>query len=162
MRALALVLLVAAAALAGAAASFVHRTTVDVLGVEVPVGMVAALAALAGLTLLARLIGRTRTSVALVGAAFAVPVLVLSQFRPEGDLVIAEDVWGLTLIGGAALVITVGVVVPFLSPVEPSAEVSPADRLPTEGQSTEGQSPEGQRAVESTDEPAALTTPERP
>ena len=75
---------------------------------------------------------------------------------------IAEDVWGLTLIGGAALVITVGVVVPFLSPVEPSAEVSPADRLPTEGQSSEGRSPEGQRAVESTDEPAALTTPERP
>ena len=157
MRALGLVLLVAAAAVAGAAAGFVHRTTVGVLGVEVPVGMVSALAALAGLTVLARVIGRTRTSVALVGAAFAVPVLVLSQFRPEGDLVVAEDVWGLTLIGGAALVITVGVVVPFLSPSAPSADVSPADVLPTDGPP-----PEGQRAVESTDEPAALTTPERP
>lgn len=115
MRALGLVLLVALSAVAGAVAGFVHRTTVDILGVAAPVGMVAALGALTGLTLLARLLGRSRTAVALVGAAFAVPVLVLSQFRPEGDLVIAEDVWGLTLIGGTALVVTVGLVVPFLA-----------------------------------------------
>jgi hypothetical protein len=113
-----MVLLVALAAVAGAVAGFVHRTTVEVVGVTVPVGLVSALAALAGLTLLARLVGGSRTAVLLVGGAWAVPVLMLSQFRGEGDLVIAEDVWGLSLLGGAALVVTVGVVVPFLAPVE--------------------------------------------
>lgn len=123
MRAVGLALLVALGALAGAVSGFVHRTTVGVVGVAVPVGMLAALGALAGLVLLARLVGRSRTAVALVGAAYAVPVLVLSQFRPEGDLVVAEDVWGLSLLGGAALVITVGVVVPFLATAErPVAE----------------------------------------
>lgn len=148
MRAVGLVLLVALAAVAGAVAGFVHRTTVDVLGAAVPVGMLSALAALIGLTLLARLVGRSRTAVALVGAAFAVPVLVLSQFRPEGDLVIAEDVWGLTLLGAAALVITVGVVVPFLPSTERSADVSPADGHPALASTETG--------------PATLTTPQRP
>ncbi|MGA7688974.1 MAG: hypothetical protein WCA29_07060 [Jiangellales bacterium] len=148
MRAVGLVLLVALAAVAGAVAGFVHRATLDVLGVAVPVGMVAALGALTGLALLARLLGRSRTAVALVGAAFAVPVLVLSQFRPEGDLVIAEDVWGLTLIGGTALVVTVGVVVPFVAPAQRStAAASVDDHL----------------VREPADEPApTLSTPERP
>jgi len=56
--------------------------------------------------------GRSRAAVLLVGAGFAIPVLALSQFRPEGDLVVAEDVWGLTLLAGVALVITAGVTVP--------------------------------------------------
>lgn len=112
-RALWLVLLTLAAAVAGAVSGFVHRTSVDVLGLEVPVGLLAALGSLLGLVLMARMIGRSRVTVLVVAAAYAVPVLVLSQFRPEGDLVIAEDVWGLSLLGGVALIVTVGVVVPF-------------------------------------------------
>ena len=74
---------------------------------------VAALGALAGLVATARLVGGRRSTVLLVGAGYGLPLLVLSQFRPEGDLVVAEDVWGLTLLGGAALVVTLGVAVPF-------------------------------------------------
>jgi hypothetical protein len=97
----------------GAVSAFVHRSTVDVAGVSVPIGLVAALGALAGLVATARLVGGRRSTVLLVGAGYGLPLLVLSQFRPEGDLVVAEDVWGLTLLGGAALVVTLGVAVPF-------------------------------------------------
>lgn len=105
--------LTALSAVAGAVSGFVHRSTLEVLGMQVPVGLLAALAALLGLVLLARLVGQSRPAVLLVSAAFALPVLLLSQFRPEGDLVVNEDIWGLTLLGGAALVVTAGVVVPF-------------------------------------------------
>lgn len=105
--------LVLLAVAAGAVSAFVHRSTVGVGGVTIPVGLVAGMGALGGLVATARLLGGRRSTVVLVGAGYALPVLVLSQFRPEGDLVVAEDVWGLTLLGGAALVITVGVVVPF-------------------------------------------------
>lgn len=102
----------AVSAIVGAVSGFVHRTTVDVGGLGVPVGLVAALLAVAGLVLAARVVGGSRGAVLLVAAAFTLPVLALSQFRPEGDLVVAEDVWGLTLLGGSALAITVGVTVP--------------------------------------------------
>lgn len=105
--------LVLGAAVAGALSGFVHRTTIDVAGLTIPIGMIAAIGGLAGLVLLARQVGRSRAAVLVVGAAYAIPLLVLSQFRPEGDLVIAEDAWGLSLLGGAALVITLGVAVPF-------------------------------------------------
>lgn len=101
------------AAAGGAVSGFVHRTTLDVGMWTVPVGMAAAWAALLGLMLAARGVGGSRSVVLVVGAAYALPVLVLSQFRPEGDLVIAEDAWGLTLLAGTALVITVAVAVPW-------------------------------------------------
>jgi hypothetical protein len=110
---IATVVLVLLAVVAGAVSAFVHRSTIDVVGVSIPVGLTAGLGALAGLVATARVVGGRRATVLLVGAGYAVPVLVLSQFRPEGDLVVAEDVWGLTLLGGAALVIAVGVAVPF-------------------------------------------------
>jgi hypothetical protein len=109
---LGLALVVLLAALAGTAAAFVHRTRVDVGPLVLPVGMVAALVALVGLVLLARWLGRSRLAVGLVAAAFAVPVLLGSQFRPEGDLVVAQDPWGLTLLGGIALVVTASMMVP--------------------------------------------------
>jgi N-acetyl-1-D-myo-inositol-2-amino-2-deoxy-alpha-D-glucopyranoside deacetylase len=105
--------LVAVAAAAGAVSGFVHRTTLEVAGLDLPVGMAAALAAVAGLMLAARVVSRSRAGVLLVGAAYALPVLALSQFRPEGDLVVAENVWGLTLLAGTALVVTVAVTVPM-------------------------------------------------
>lgn len=107
------VALVLLAAVAGAVSAFVHRSTVDVLGASLPVGLLAGLGALAGLVATARLVAGRRSTVLLVGAGYALPLLVLSQFRPEGDLVVAEDAWGLTLLAGAALVITLGVAVPF-------------------------------------------------
>lgn len=107
-----MVLVTALAAAAGAVSGFVHRTTIEVVGFDVPVGMVAALLGVAGLVLAARVVAASRAGVLVVGAAYAIPVLLLSQFRPEGDLVVAEDVWGLTLLAGAALVITVGVTIP--------------------------------------------------
>ena len=113
--------LVLLAVAAGAVSAFVHRSTVDVVGVSVPIGLVASLGALAGLVATARLVGGRRATVLLVGAGYAVPLLMLSQFRPEGDLVVAEDVWGLTLLGGAALVVTLGVAVPFPAYHEPTA-----------------------------------------
>ena len=39
----------------------------------------------------ARLVGRRRSAVLLVGAGYALPLLALSQFRPEGDLVVALE-----------------------------------------------------------------------
>lgn len=110
-----LVLLVVVAAVVGAVSGFVHRTTVDVAGVTVPVGLVASLGGLAAVVMLARVLGKGRAAVLVVAAAYAIPVLVLSQFRPEGDLVVAEDAWGLSLLGGSALVITLAVAVPFSS-----------------------------------------------
>jgi hypothetical protein len=111
-RGLGLVGLVLASFAAGTAAAFVHRTRLDV-GVVLPVGMVACLAGLTGLLVLARMVGRSRAAVGVVAAAFALPVLVMSQFRPEGDLVVTQDPWGLTLLGGIALVVTTMLVVPF-------------------------------------------------
>lgn len=103
------------AAVVGAVSGFVHRSTVEGAGVSLPVGLVAALGGLSAVVLLARMLGRSRAAVLLVAAAYTIPVLVLSQFRAEGDLVVAEDAWGLTLLGGSALVVTVGVTVPFSS-----------------------------------------------
>lgn len=108
-----LALLTMLAAVAGTVAGFVHRSTVEVVALTVPVGLLAGWAALAGLVLAARVLGGNRAAVLLVGAAYGLPVLLLSQFRPEGDLVIAEDVWGLSLLAGTAVVITAGVTVPF-------------------------------------------------
>jgi len=112
-RAVLLVALVLTAVAVGGTAGFVHRTRVEVVGVTVPVGMAAALGGVLGLVLLARRWGRSRLAVAVVAGAVAVPVLVLGQLRAEGDLVVAEDVWGLTLLGGMALVLTAGLVVPI-------------------------------------------------
>jgi hypothetical protein len=113
VRAAGLAGLVVLAAAVGVTAGFVHRTRVELAGLTVPVGLLAALGAVTALVLLARMLGRSRPSVLVVGAAVALPVLVLSQFRPEGDLVVNQDGWGLSLLGGMALVLTVGVVVPF-------------------------------------------------
>lgn len=112
-RVLALLAVWLVALVGGSVAAFVHRVTVEVLGVQVPVGMIAGIGALAGLGLLARLIVRRRAAVLAVTAAYVVPILVLSQSRPEGDLVIAEDAWGVGLLIGLAAVATAAVVVPF-------------------------------------------------
>ncbi len=114
-RAVWLVLLVLVGFAAGAVSGFVHRTVVDVAGVTIPIGLVASVGGAAAVVMLARTLGERRSAVLVVAAAYAIPVLVLSQFRPEGDLVVAEDVWGLSLLGGSALVITLAVAVPFSS-----------------------------------------------
>lgn len=124
-----LVALVLVAVVAGAVSGFVHRTTVDILGWDAPVGIVAGLGALVGLVLVAR--WYARSGVLLVGAAYLLPVLLLSQFRSEGDLVVAEDAWGLSLLGGAALIITVGVTVPIAPYHGSTSQPRPAPRPPS-------------------------------
>lgn len=119
-RAVGLVCLVLLAATAGTVGAFVHRSTVEVAGLSLPVGLAAALAGLVGLMLLARMLAAGRLAVLVVAGAYAVPVLVLSQFRPEGDLVVAEDAWGLALLGGTALAVTVAVAVPIAAYHGPS------------------------------------------
>lgn len=135
-RAFALVVVALLALAGGVVAAFVHRVTVEVLGADVPVGIIAGIGALVGLVLLARLLGRRRTAVLLVVAAYAVPVLVLSQVRPEGDLVVAEDVWGVSLLIGLAVVATTAVVVPFStyhgSSTGQSSASAPASEVATE------------------------------
>lgn len=108
-----LALLTVLAAVAGAISGFVHRSSVEVVGMSIPVGLLAGWAAVTGLVLAARVVGGNRAAVLLVGAAYSLPVLLLSQFRPEGDLVVAEDMWGLSLLAGTAVVVTAGVTVPF-------------------------------------------------
>jgi hypothetical protein len=103
---------VLAAAAVGTVAGFVHRSTLDVGPVSLPLGLLAVLGALVALLLLVRWLGGGRLATGLVAAAYALPVLVASQFRPEGDLVVAQDGWGLTLLGTSALVITIALVVP--------------------------------------------------
>jgi N-acetyl-1-D-myo-inositol-2-amino-2-deoxy-alpha-D-glucopyranoside deacetylase len=124
-------LVTAMASVAGAVSGFVHRTTIELVGVDVPVGLVAALLGVAGLVLAARVVAVSRAGVLVIGAAYAVPVLVLSQFRPEGDLVVAEDVWGLTLLAGAALVITAGVTIPVRAYSGPFDAAAGADETVT-------------------------------
>jgi hypothetical protein len=111
-RGLALALLVLLAAAVGTVAGFVHRSAVDVGPVSLPLGMLAVLGSLVALLLLVRRVGRSRLATGLVAAAYALPVLVESQFRPEGDLVVAQDGWGMTLLGASALIITIALVVP--------------------------------------------------
>jgi hypothetical protein len=115
---------------AGVLSAFVHKAALDLGGLSLPVGLVAALAAAAALVLLARTVAGSRAAVLVVGAAYGLPVLVLSQLRAEGDLVVAEDVWGLTLLGGAALVVAAGVAVPF-SPYDGDRSSGRAGRHPT-------------------------------
>lgn len=134
-RALALVLLVLLAAAVGAVSSFVHRTTVDLAGATLPIGLAASLGGCAALVMLARTFGTTRAAVLVVAAGYAIPVLVLSQFRPEGDLVVAEDAWGLALLGGSALVITLAVAVPFSS-YDDEQTAAPGVRAPTPSEQT--------------------------
>lgn len=75
-----------------------------------PVGFVLAVGATAGVCAFARYAARTRIGLAVVGLLWVLPVLVLAQPRPEGDVVIANDGPGLMfLFGGVvAAAVTVG------------------------------------------------------
>jgi FtsH-binding integral membrane protein len=87
------------------AGAFVHLATVQVNGFGLPYGLVIALAGLIGLLALAQASAGSRIEKVLVAAAWLVPVFVLSQGRPAGDLVIAADARGLVLLyGGVALI----------------------------------------------------------
>lgn len=134
-RAVVLVLLTLVATAVGAVSGFVHRTSVDIAGVTLPIGLVVSLGGCAALVMLARRFGGGRAAVLVVAAAYTIPVLVLSQFRPEGDLVVAEDAWGLSLLGGSALVITLAVAVPFSS-YDEAQTAAPGVRAPTPSEQT--------------------------
>ena len=97
-------LLVLAAALAGATAgvlgTFVHPLEIG----WVPVGLVVGLALSGSVVVTARLLGG-RSAAAAAALGWLVVVLVLAGQRPEGDLVVANNVAGqVWLFVGAALV----------------------------------------------------------
>lgn len=77
--------------LLGAAGSFAQAIRLDVVGVELPVGLVAVLAVNAAVFLGgARALGR-RLGAAAPALGWFVAVLLLSSRRPEGDLVLPAD-----------------------------------------------------------------------
>lgn len=80
-----------AGVLLGTAGSFAQAIRLDVVGVKLPVGLVAVLAANAAVFLGgARLLGR-RLGAAAPALGWFVAVLLLSSRRPEGDLVLPAD-----------------------------------------------------------------------
>jgi hypothetical protein len=119
VRALLLLLALAAGAVAGVLGSFVYAYEWHGL----PVGLVVALAMSAGVFGTAGLLlGRRGAAAAAIG--WVLPVLVLSSRRPEGDLVVPATATGYAwLLGGMALAVA-GVVVPYPRPVRRTAEPS--------------------------------------
>jgi uncharacterized membrane protein len=68
-----------------------------------PFGLVLALAAAVGMCLLARDAGRTRLGIGVVGTAWLLPVLVLAQPRPGGDVLIESNPTGLMFLFGGVV-----------------------------------------------------------
>ncbi|NDL59769.1 DUF6113 family protein [Phytoactinopolyspora mesophila] len=72
-----------------------------------PAGLALALGAVFGISVFARYAARTRWGIAWVGLAWLAPILVLAQPRSAGDVVIAGDAAGLTLLFGGAMAVSV-------------------------------------------------------
>ncbi|HEU0041524.1 MAG TPA: DUF6113 family protein [Jiangellaceae bacterium] len=89
------------AVLVGLAGSFTHRWASGG-------GVVLALGAMVGLMTLARRWSGSRVGMAVTALMWLVPVVVLAQTRPEGDMVIAADARGLVFLFGSVLCAGVG------------------------------------------------------
>lgn len=88
----------------GLAGSFVHDTSVTLIGIGWPVGLVISLAAAAATCVIAGALARSRAGTALAAAAWVLSALVVSAPRPEGDIVIAGGPAGyIYLYGGTIL-----------------------------------------------------------
>ncbi|MGH8829370.1 MAG: DUF6113 family protein [Jiangellaceae bacterium] len=89
------------AVLVGMAGSFMHRWASGA-------GVVLALGAMVGLMALARRWAGSRAGMAVTAIMWLVPVVVLAQTRPEGDMVIAGDARGLVFLFGGVLCVGIG------------------------------------------------------
>lgn len=98
-----------AAAIAGA---FVHPATAQMGGMDIPYGVVIALAGLAAVMVIAHAAVASRAGKALVAMGWLAPVFVLSQARSAGDLVVAADLRGLVFLYGGVLLVGIFVGLP--------------------------------------------------
>lgn len=105
-------LLTIAGAVVAVCGTFVHAATVRPAGLPVPYGLVLALLGVAALLVLAQLTARSRFGTAVIAAGWLVPVILLSQTRPTGDVVIVGDPRGLAFVFGGVVLAGVAVGLP--------------------------------------------------
>jgi Family of unknown function (DUF6113) len=88
-------------AVVGAAGSFVQAVTLSAGPVDLPVGLVVALAGCAGLFVAGVVVMRGRPGAVVPAVAWLLVVLLLSVKRPEGDVVLSNGgtAYGYLLIG---------------------------------------------------------------
>lgn len=96
----------------GIAAAFAHAKTVEA-GVGLPLGLLVALGALAGVALCAGLLTRSRVGVGVVALGWVVSVVVFTTPRAEGDIIVAATAIGYAYLFGGVLVLSALSVVPY-------------------------------------------------
>lgn len=112
LRWLAIAGLTGLSAVAAIAGTFVHAGIVHAGTIPVPYGLVLALSGLAAVLLLTYKTARSRLGVVPVASAWLLPVWLLAQERPAGDVVIANGWAGLTYLFTGVVLIGVGVGLP--------------------------------------------------
>lgn len=112
LRWLALAGLTMLSAVVAVAGTFVHAGVVHAGTMPIPYGLFLALAGLASVLLLVHRTARGRLGVVPVATAWLVPVWLLAQERPAGDVVIADGWVGLTYLFAGVVLIGVGVGLP--------------------------------------------------
>ena len=99
--------------LSGVAAAFVYDLRWYIGGMGLPLGLVLALLSAAGLFVAAgMLVGRRLGSVT-AALPWLLVVLLLSQPRAEGDLIVAGDLPGYVLVFGGSLLAAIAVTMPY-------------------------------------------------
>lgn len=96
----------------GIASAFAHAKTVEA-GVRLPLGLLVALGALAGVALCAGLLTRSRAGVGVIALGWVVSVVVFTTPRAEGDVIVAATATGYGYLFGGVLVLTALSVVPY-------------------------------------------------
>lgn len=99
-------------AIVAVAGTFVHARMAHAGAVPIPYGLILALSGLASVLLLAHQSARRRLGTVPVATAWLLPVWLLAQERPAGDLVITNAWVGLTYLFIGVVLIGVGVAVP--------------------------------------------------
>ncbi len=94
------------------AGTFAHGRMAHIDTVPVPYGLVLALLGLAAVLLLAHETAHSRLGVVPVATAWLLPVWLLAQERPAGDVVIASGWPGLTYLYAGVILIGVGIALP--------------------------------------------------
>ncbi|HEX6233628.1 MAG TPA: DUF6113 family protein [Jiangellaceae bacterium] len=103
-----------AAFTAAVAGTFVHPATARMGGMDIPFGVVIALAGLAAVMVIAHASVPSRADKAIVAVGWLAPVFVLSQARSAGDLVVAADLRGLVFLYGGVLLVGIFVGLPVV------------------------------------------------